>query len=99
MNNLVELGGVLGPPRERGHFQCSRGGGGGVGLVWVNASPGRPDPQSAQLSLRDPTGLGAPGCRGLKACQTADSPRTPRWPGDTAVPVCVVCALLGCLWV
>ena len=75
---------------------------GGFGLVWVNASPGRPGPQSAQPSLRDSTGLGAPGCRGLKACRTADSPRTPRWhtrEGDTAVPVCVVCAPLGCLWV
>ena len=75
---------------------------GGFGLVWVNASPGRPGPRSAQPSLRDSTGLGAPGCRGLKACRTADSPRTPRWhtrEGDTAVPVCVVCAPLGCLWV
>ena len=71
-------------------------------MDWVNASPGRPGPRSAQPSLRDSTGLGAPGCRGLKACRTADSPRTPRWhtrEGDTAVPVCVVCAPLGCLWV
>ena len=75
---------------------------GGFGLVWVNASPGRPDPRSAQPSLRDSTVLGAPGCRCLKACRTADSPRTPRWhtrEGDTAVPVCVACALLACLWV
>ena len=73
------------------------------GLVWVNASPGRPGPRSAQPSLRYSTGLGAPGCRCLKACPTADSPRTPAvahtWEGDTAVPVCVVCGLLGCLWV
>ena len=50
-------------------------GGGGGG--WVNASPGRPGPRAAQPSLRNSTGLGAPGCRSLKACRTADSPRTP----------------------
>ena len=81
-----------------------RGGGlgGGVGLVWVNAIPGRPDPRSVQPSLRDSTGLGAAGCRGLEACRTADSPRCPQWhtrEEGTAVLVCVVCALLGCLWV
>ena len=35
-------------------------------------------------------------------CPTADSPQTPWWhmrEGDTIVPVCVACALLGCLWV
>ena len=46
----------------------------GFGLVWVNASPGRPGPRSAQPSLHDSTGLGAPGCHGLKTCWTANSP-------------------------
>ena len=73
---------------------------GWFGLVWVDASPRRPDPRSAQPSLRDLTALGAPGCR--KACRTADTRQTVRWrtqEGDTTVPVCVTCALLGCLWV
>ena len=78
-------------------------GGGGGGLVWFGSTT-PPDDQAHGQRNRpcDSTGLGAPGCHGLKACRTADSPRTPWWhtrEGDTAVPVFVVCALLGCLWV
>ena len=70
--------------------------GGGFGLVWVNASPGRPDPRSAQPSLRDSTGLGTPGCCGLKACRTAESlrtqvsPETPVWHHCLSCPQCAV---------
>ena len=74
------------PPAVAGHLlSANPRGGGGVGLVWVNASPERSGPRSAQPSLRDSTGLGAPAVAVSRRAGllTAPEPRggTPRGGG------------------
>ena len=66
---------------------------GGVGLGWVGSRP-HPDlrDHGHRPSLRVTTGPAGSRLSGLKAYQTDDRPRTPRWhtqEGDAAVPVCV----------
>ena len=77
--------------------------GGGVGLGWVGS---RPHPNlrdhGHRPSLRVTTGPAGSRLSGLKAYQTDDRPRTPRWhtqEGDAAVPVCVgrACCLGKCV--
>ena len=69
-----------------------------TGMVWFGLSC--PDPQSAQPSLRNLTGLGAPRCHSLKACGLLTAPEP--WGGTPEremPPVCSVCGVRVAGWV
>ena len=94
-------GGLWVGDRGQGVFRMIQTQGeGGLGMVGSRPHPDLRD-HGRRPSLRVTTGPAGARLSGLKACRTADRPRTPRWhtrEGDAAVPVCVGRACCLCVW-
>ena len=86
------------------HWHGLTRGGVGGGLVWFGSTPPQDDQAHGQRNRPCATrpDWALPAVAVSRRAGLLTAPEPPRWhtrEGDTAVPVCVVCGLLGCLWV